>query len=323
VTPHSSYCAKLLIAAAIVGAAGKLAQFNTIGCDAFDHDRGDYMAYCNTPAHGHYDHSAFAYDLEPGVRASIRAANVLVLGSSHIQVALSTDALSAFERSHPNVRPYLMGFGYVEQDKFAATVIARFKPSPRIVIVNLDPFFADAESIEAARLARNPGIERANALAKRVWHRVSDAECTAGAGSFLARRICGKASTMYRSRADGRWIFDGPRTFKDTLAAPPPLEHEAAIAADYAANAERFLKQFAIDRRCVVITHVPDGYSPESLAHSIADRVGATFIAPHLDHLGSPDGTHLDDETGERWSAAFLTALTPVLSSCLSGGGAE
>jgi hypothetical protein len=323
VTPHASYCAKLVIAAAVVAVAGKLAQFNSVGCDAFDHDRGDYMGYCNTPSHGHYDHAAFAYDLEVGVRESLRAANVLVLGSSHIQVALSSAALSTFEREHPSVKPYLMGFGYVEQDKFPARVIARFKLSPKIVIINLDPFFADTQSIEAARLAKNPGIERANALAKRVWHAVSGAECVAGARSFLARRICGSASTFYRSRADGRWIFDGARPFRDTLAVTPPLAGEAALAAGFVAIAERFLKQLAIDRRCVVMTHVPDGYSPESLARAIATRTGATFIAPHLDRLGSPDGTHLDSEAGERWSAAFLTALTPVLNSCLSGGSAE
>ena len=53
------------------------------------------------------------------------------------------------------------------------------------------------------------------------------------------------------------------------------------------------------------------------LAGVFADRIGATFIAPRLDHLGSPDGSHLDTESSERWSAAFLVLLEPVLKRCL------
>jgi hypothetical protein len=314
---HASYCAKLLIASTIVAGAGKLAQFSSVGCDAFDRDRGDYMAYCNTPRHGHYDHAAFAYDLEPGVRENLQAANVLVLGSSHIQVALSSDALVAFERDHLSVKPYLMGFGYVEQDKFAATVIAKLRPVPKIVIVNVDPFFADTESTEALRLAKNPGIERANAFAKRAWHGVSDAECGAGAAAIVVRFVCGRASTLYRSRADGRWIFKEARPFLDTLPTSPAVANEPSLAAAYALNAQRFLKALPVDRRCVVVTLVPDGYSSESIARAVAIRIGATFIAPQLTGLGSSDGSHLDTPSGERWSSAFLEALAPVLKACL------
>jgi hypothetical protein len=317
VSTHAAYTVKLLAVACVAAVAGKLALFNSVGCDAFDHDRADYMAYCNTPRHGHYDHAAFAYDLEPGVRAALDSANVLVLGSSHIQVALSSVALVAFERDHPSVRPYLMGFGYVEQDKFAARVIRELKPAPKVVIVNADPFFADTESFEARRLAESPGTERANAVAKRAWHAVSGAECGAGAAGFMSRIVCGRASTLYRSRLDGRWIFGGARPFQDSLPSPVALANDTSLATAYSVNAERFLAALHVDRRCVVVTLVPDGYSSESLARLIASRIGATFIAPHVDRLGSSDGSHLDTPSGERWSAAFLADLDPVLRACL------
>jgi hypothetical protein len=313
---HGWYCAKVLAAATIVAVLAKLAQFNAVGCDAFDRDRADYMAYCNSDRHGHYDHAAFIYDLEPGVRTSIDSANVLFVGSSHIQVAFSSDALVAFEKANPTVRPYVMGFGYFEQDIFSAAVVRKLHPAPRVLVINVDPFFSDSASVEARRLLQNPGVERANAIAKKVGHAVANRLCADTPRSFVARRVCGNASTLYRSRNDGRWIFQRPRPFLDTLTTPA-FNPGADELARFASNAERYLKGLPVERSCVVITLVPDGAVPESVARDVAARIGATFIAPHLDHLGSSDGSHLDTESGERWSAAFLAELEPLLKRCL------
>jgi hypothetical protein len=313
---HAAYCTKLLIAATVVALAGKLVQFNTVGCDAFDHDRTHYMAYCDNGSDAHYDQAAFIYDFERGVRPSLDSANVIFFGSSHMQVAMSTDALETFEKSNPAVRPYLMGFGYFEQDIFAAAVIRELRPAPKIVVINADPFFSASVSAGARRLLENPGIERANAGEKKIWHSFGHARCADGGRSAAARLQCGTASTIYRSRTDGRWIFNGPRAFKDTLPTPT-FSPDSTEFAGYAVNAERFLKAFAIDRKCVVITLVPEGAVPEALARRIADRIGATFIAPQLTGLGSPDDSHLDSASAERWSAAFLALLEPVLKRCL------
>jgi hypothetical protein len=313
---HAAYSVKLLIVATVVAVAGKLVLFNSVGCDAFDHDRADYMAYCGTDRHAHYDHAAFVYDLERGVRASVDSANLLILGSSHIQTAMSSGALVAFEKNNPHVRPYLMGFGYFEQDVFSAAVIRELHPTPKVVVINADPFFSDSVSVDARKLLQSRGTQRVNALAKKAGHSIVEALCGDGTQSAVARQLCGTTSTLYRSRRDGRWIFNGEHPFKDTLSTPTFYPGDAELTR-YAVNAERFVKAFAIDRTCVVITLVPDGVVPESLARSIADRVGATFIAPRLDHLGSPDGSHLDTESAERWSAAFLVLLEPVLKRCL------
>ncbi len=312
---HGAYTVKLLIVAAIAAVAGKLALFNTVGCDAFDHDPANYMAYCNTSSHGHYDHAAFLYDLEPGVRDAVAAANVLVLGSSHIEVALSTDEFVKFERSHPDVRAYLMGFGYFEQNKFSAAVIRKLHPTPKVVVINADPFFVDSASAEAERLMTSPGLERANALSKRFWHSISRAECVEGEHAFLARRICGSTGTWYRTRADGRWVIRAPRLRIDSMPGTAAIQRDSA-ADVYASHAIAFLKLLPVERRCVVITHVPDGIA-RSQAAAIAKRLGSPFISPQLDGLGTSDGSHLDSESAERWSMAFLAALEPVLKGCL------
>jgi hypothetical protein len=313
---HAAYCTKLLFAATVVALAAKLVLFSTVGCDAFDRDRTHYMAYCDNGRDGHYDQAAFIYDLEHGVRPSLDSANVIFLGSSHMQVAMSTDALETFETNNSGVRPYLMAFGYFEQDIFAAAVIRELRPAPKVVVINADPFFSASMSAGARRLLENPGIERANAVAKKVWHSFAHAPCADGGRSAAAWLECGTANTIYRSRTDGRWIFHGPRPFKDTLPTPT-FSPDSAEFARYAVNAERFLKTFAMDRKCVVITLVPEGAVPESVARNVADRIGATFIAPRLEHLGSSDASHLDTESAERWSAAFLVLLEPVLKRCL------
>ena len=312
---HGGYIAKLLIVATVAAVAGKLALFNTVGCEAFDHDPANYMAYCNSSAHGHYDHAAFLYDLEPGVRDAVSAANVLVLGSSHIEVALSTEEFVKFERSHPDVRAYVMGFGYFEQNKFSAAVIRKLHPAPKIVVINADPFFSDSASVQSERLMNSPAVERANALSKRVWHTVSHAECVDGARSFVARHVCGTTGTWYRSRSDGRWILRAALVRIDSMRATAAIQRDSA-ADVYASHAIEFLKLLPVERRCVVITHVPDGIA-RSQAGAIATRIGATFISPRLEGLGTSDGSHLDSESAERWSVAFLVELEPILKSCL------
>jgi len=149
-----------------------------------------------------------------------------------------------------------------------------------------------------------------------VGHSIVDALCTDSVRSAVARRLCGTTATLYRSRRDGRWISNGAWPFKDTLPAPT-FNPDSAEVARYAGNAARFVKAFPIDRRCIVITHVPDGMTPDSVARTIAERIGATFIAPKFSGLGSPDGSHLDSASAERWSAAFLELLEPVLRRCL------
>jgi hypothetical protein len=315
---HAVYTAKLLALAMVAAAAGKLAMFNSVGCDAFDHDRDDYMAYCNTAAHGHYDHAAFLFDLEPGVREHVDAANVLVLGSSRIQTALSTQAFLRFEREHPDARPYLMGFGDAEQDRFSAAVLRKLHPVPKVVVINADPFFDDSASAQAQFLLENPGTARANAMAMRVWHWIDAAQCAHGADEgAVSRMVCGGTGTLYRSRIDGRWIFPAARKRKYDVPVMGPLPDEAALSERYATNARTFLKALPVALPCTVITSVPSRVSSESLGRAIAARLGADFIDPRVDSLGSSDGSHLDSESAERWSAAFLAELAPVLKECL------
>ena len=78
-------------------------------CRVLD-DPGTYIAECNQPNFGDYEHGAFYYDLEPGLASSLKSADVLFVGSSQSQIGFSTNSTRHFFQQR-GVRYYLMGFG--------------------------------------------------------------------------------------------------------------------------------------------------------------------------------------------------------------------
>jgi hypothetical protein len=61
--------------------------FDNFACRAQPHGPDDFLAYCRSLRYGDYEHGALYYGLEPKARESIRAAQVLFLGSSRLQAA--------------------------------------------------------------------------------------------------------------------------------------------------------------------------------------------------------------------------------------------
>src|SRR5262245_9212727 len=54
-----------------------------------------------------------------------------------------------------------------------------------------------------------------------------------------------------------------------------------------------------------------------AIASRLAQRLGTQVILPNVESLSLLDDLHLNFDTAERWSAAFLTELTPILQRCL------
>jgi hypothetical protein len=78
-------------------------------CQADGYSSDRYLAYCGGTHYADYEHGAYWFDLEPSARVFARNADVLFLGNSRIQVALST-ATTANWFSAASVRYYLLGF---------------------------------------------------------------------------------------------------------------------------------------------------------------------------------------------------------------------
>lgn len=301
----------LLVAVGIISYPNSSAR-----CKAFDAGKDTFMSACQVTTHGHYDHAAYLFDLEDGLSDNVRHANLLFLGDSRVQDAFSTSALTTFTVDHPEVRPYLLGFGHVEQDVFSFIVLNKIKPKPSLVVINADPFFAGQISDHAKNLVENEKFETFNAQLKKFWHPVSEAACIDPL-PIIGSVLCGSYQTVYRSIKDGRWIYQTIFPPKATVSEQPWTPIDNAAIRSYALNADRFLKQFNIDRRCVVLTHIPTVNGKPFIAQGIATVLGLTYIAPQLDGLFTYDNSHLQKASSERWSKAFLKELEPVLARCM------
>lgn len=123
-------------------------QSGIFACPAAPYDNDTYLAYCEAPAYGDYDHGAAWYGSEAGVRQYAAEADVLFIGSSRLQFALSTPAVEEwFANAHRKY--YLLGFSHFENATFLAPLLADLHPRARAFVVNIDDFFPPRKPVPA------------------------------------------------------------------------------------------------------------------------------------------------------------------------------
>ena len=290
---------------------------NSIKCWSSEYGPLDYLAQCQGTAFGRDDYEAGAiyYGLESGISDAIRNAQVIFVGSSKLQAAFSTKATTAYFAKQ-NIRFYVFGMPFGIEAGFALPVLKRMRASPSLLIVNADPFFIaqvpsetrdvlSGDLITLWRLAKRAGLQR------------------------LQRVICPSLPslcspsyrTIYRSANTGQWRWqesyysEQSIPFNDFLQNEfPDSKLEAAV--DFG---QRFLREINIDHSCIVFTGIPNNdQDAPGIASRLARRLGVHLILPKVEPLFLLDDYHLNFATAERWSAAFLSELTPVLQRCLS-----
>jgi hypothetical protein len=289
-------------------------------CEGFSADTDHFMAYCNSKGHGHYDHAAYLFETENGLYDMVKNADVLFLGSSRIQDALSTNALTEWTISK-RVQPYLLGFGYKEQDIFAAELLKKIRPKPKLVIINVDPFFSSSTSAHAHQLLESPISGWLKALTKKVLHSFNEIAFRSEL-PLIEKLVKGTISTVYRSRKDGRWIWRKER--RGTIpVAEIEEDNKDMLINQYASNAESFLQLLPVKRQCVVLTNIPSAKTNTDISKVLAKRLGTGYVAPYSANLMTTDGSHLDSASSELWTSAFLKDLEPFLALCLKKGNGD
>jgi hypothetical protein len=301
------------IAGAIIVSAAQMTVDN-FRCRSSEYSKEDFLAYCRSDKYGDYEHGALYYGLEPSLRHNIRRAKVIFLGSSKTQAAFSTKAVRAY-LNRLNMPFFVMGFGYGEWSNFALAVLKRSDASPKVVVINADPFFTDKLSEPAKEaLDGRPGFLWRLAM-KTLFQRIHRVLC---AMPF----ICPESEpVIFRSTRDGQWNWIGPyiaeraipidRSLQKTIA---PEEFETAKALG-----GKFIQEIGLDRRCVVLTGTPNSdLDSTGIAEKLARALGTNSIFPAMDGLTTLDGGHLNLESAERWSGQFVEALTPILKDCIA-----
>ncbi len=249
--------------------------------------------------------AACAYKVRTDVAAS---AEVLFLGSSRMQLALSTRATADWFSS-TSARYYLMGFGYNENAFFARELLLKFKPKAKVYVVNIERFFDRSETVPAATVMRDPAA-RGRYVLKRLWQFVHRPICQ------TLTMICGDQYVIFRSRETGAFSVWGLSQFKSAAVSYDQSLDQAAVQNEAAIGRE-FLSNLPVKRECIILTMVPYVQTKVTAVNALADALGMNLVRPDVDDLQTFDGSHLDRPSAERWSKAFLQAAAPQIRKCL------
>jgi hypothetical protein len=291
-----------------------ITTFDNFACRTKPTGPDDFLAYCRSLRYGDYEHGALYYGLEPKARESIRAAQVLFLGNSRLQAAFAANATREYFRAR-GIRYFVMGFGYGDIMPFEQPVMERSGASPKVIVINADPFFV------GPYLLSEPAKEAIEGGPKYLW-RLMQKMAFQRVHRIICRAVplCPESEpSIFRSATDGQWNWIGPYFEEREVPIDQNNEHLPQDVIYFAKIiGETFLNRIGLDRRCVVFTGIPaNGPNLTEAAEVLATALHTRFLAPKIDGLATVDGGHFNSRSAELWSAAFVEALTPIVNECL------
>lgn len=322
------YLAVFAASAILCGFAFRFIDWSAdvLGC-TLNRTPGAFLAYCTSEQYGDYEHGAYYLDLEPRAVEAMRRAQVLIFGNSRAQFGFSTDAVRRYF-SGRGVSFYLLGFGYSDGDTFAAALIRKYRLHPRFVIVDTNPFFTGFVSVPAkAMLPGGPSwwgrpIDWAKDwwgyLTKKAFNSLQPLVCRARPS------LCtGISTTFYRSFDSGFWLLN-MSGFPDDAGYPVNGRKLVTLSGRSlptdAANANHFLDLLRLPRECVVLTAAPStALDAEPYVKELGNLTGLRVVLPELQDLKTIDASHLAPSSAQRWSAAVMQEIDPLLARCVFG----
>jgi hypothetical protein len=296
------------------------------GCKLY-REPGTFLAFCQSPRYGDYEHGAYYLDLEPETIENLKKAKVLFLGNSRAQFGFSTDEVRNYfnERSIPF---YIMGFAYGESSDFARILIEKFNLKPKVLVIDTDPFFNPGLSEPALAILDQSGSfldrglrfirTRWDYLTKSYFNRLQPKAC-----DLLAMLCSSQFRVIYRAEKDGSWIWrelyysaeagripnDGPKRMV--------MGSEDAIA--YEGPARSFFETAGVRPECVALTHVPNSvHDAKPYTVEMGRRLGARVELPELPGLETVDTSHLTWSSAQRWSGTFMRGIDSLVTRSIT-----
>jgi hypothetical protein len=292
-----------------------LRKHSIFACVANGYTADRYMAYCDNTGYGDYEHGAFWFGLEPSAQEFVKDADVLFLGNSRVQYAFSTKATADWF-SGASVPYYLLGFTYYDGVPFAEALLRRIRPKAKVYVINVDDFFSQWESPPATEVMHDPGAGSHYEI-KRLWQSVHALICK------RAPVICGRNYAIFRSRESGAFSLSRGSSVVNAK----PVSYDQGISEDAVgsstAAAIHFLSDLPVQEDCVILTTIPTAGTKIGNVKAIAAALHKDLVTPEIPELQTFDGSHLDQQSAERWSQAFLQAVGPQIRSCLEKQGAK
>jgi len=298
----------LVLAVALGAGAYSLRKYGIFSCSASGYASGTYLSYCNATSYGDYDHGAIWFGLEPAASAAAANAHVLFLGNSRTQFAFSSKATSKWFSSISESY-YLLGFSHSENYTFEGPLVRKLRSKAKVHVINIDSFFEQSETGPGKSVMQDESA-KTRYEEKRQWQRMHKAICT------VFDPVCGNDGAFFRSRSDGAWIVTGGPFPSAPVSYDEKIDRDKFTA--YSALGKQFLPMLNSDRACTILTLVPAVKSGIGTAKAVAAALGFDLVSPRLAALATFDGVHLDQESAQRWSAAFLEQAGPQIRKCLS-----
>jgi hypothetical protein len=298
----------LVLAVALGAGAYSLRKYGIFSCQASGYSSDGYLGYCGATSYGDYDHGAIWFGLEPAAIDAATNAQVLFIGNSRTQFAFSSKAtadwFSSLSESY-----YLLGFSHFENYTFEAPLLRKLHPRAKVYVINIDSFFERSETGPGKTVMRDESA-RTRYEQKRQWQRIHKPICT----TFKA--VCGHEIAIFRSRSAGAWFVNGGRLTSEPVSYDEDIDQN--MLASYSALGNEFLPSLSADRACTILTIVPTVKTGAGTAKAIAVALGFNLVAPQPPGLVTFDHYHLDRQSAQRWSAAFLEEAGPQIRKCLS-----
>jgi hypothetical protein len=281
-------------------------------CQATGYSSDRYLAYCEATNYGDYEHGAFWFNQEPEAKSLAAKADVLFLGNSRTQFALSTTATARWFSS-TSASYYLLGFIGWENSIFARALLQKIKPRAKVYVINIDGFFQPTEAAIGKTVLHDDTMETRYET-KHFLQFVHRAICE------KLTVVCGNRLVIFRSRQNGMYYmsdrelskFKGSRRSVSFDQQIDQKEIDDAIAIGRV-----FLSELPVKAECVILTAIPYVGTKITVANAIASGLGKKLTGPQLDGLQTFDGFHLDPPSAERWSEAFLRTAGPQIQKCL------
>ena len=259
------------------------------------------------------DQHVYYHGLED-VGEHIRSADTIFVGNSRLLFGIpESAAVDFFEARGRDF--YLLGFP-AEHDMFTLEILQKWNARPEFVVVNADDFFRGQISVHA-------------------YHAVSD-------DHWQARKLSWEASMSYRFRKQlHRWfphlstlyareqtflVFRSPSTGAWHVEAgkgqPSPVDseppEETVVPDRHLKVAREFQKTVNGWGGRVILTYVPTVVDNRWRAEVLAEHLGVPLIAPQPADLTTSDGSHLDEPSARRFSAALFAELNDVIPASTS-----
>lgn len=284
-------------------------------CPARGYAGDHYLAYCNADGYGDFDHGAFWFDLDPVSRQAAAAAEVLFVGNSRLEFGFSAPPLGQWFADN-KLTYYLLGFSYSENVNFLKPLLERIRPQARAYVINVDNFFVDKVTVPAREVMAAPDAA-SRSESKLNWQFPHQDICR------WLPFACDEQAGYYRQRTTGEWVLDGHlgdrhnRNLAPIPTSVGPDRGDDRLAASEQAAARDFIAGLGVPPDCVILTYVPTGDNQRQHAVALAGSLGLAIESPQLDGLRTFDGSHLDPQSAERFTRAFMAQAGRQLQSCL------